>query len=139
MRQVLGILLIIAAIWGCKELYNYWEQVKARKEVEDRGGAPAAAAAVPAAPATLPGLPANLEASLQGAQKQGAAGLKNWLKLYRPYVSDPRLAAIELDYLVLISSTAPQEARQIFAAVKQRTPTNSPVYPRIKQLEKTYQ
>jgi hypothetical protein len=138
MRQVLGILLIIAAIWGCKELYNYWEQVKARTEAEDRGGAPPAAA-VPAAPATLPGLPANLESSLQAAQKQGAAGLKNWLKLYRPYVSDPRLAAIELDYLVLISSTAPQEARQIFAAVKQRTPANSPVYARIKQLEKTYQ
>jgi len=138
MRQVLGILLIIAAVWGCKELYNYWEQVKARKEVEDRGGGPPPAAVV-TAPTTLTGLPANLESSLQAAQKQGAAGLKNWLKRYRPYVSDPRLAAIELDYLVLISSTAPQEARQIFASVKQRTPTNSPVYPRIKQLEKTYQ
>ncbi|HXT41534.1 MAG TPA: hypothetical protein VN887_16125 [Candidatus Angelobacter sp.] len=138
MRQVLGILLIIAAVWGCKELYNYWEQVKARKEVEDRGGGPPPAAVV-TAPTTLTGLPANLESSLQAAQKQGAAGLKNWLKHYRPYVSDPRLAAIELDYLVLISSTAPQEARQIFASVKQRTPTNSPVYPRIKQLEKTYQ
>lgn len=138
MRQVLGILLIVAAIWGCKELYNYWEQVKARKEAEDRGGGPPPAVVV-TAPTTLPGLPANLESSLQAAQKQGAAGLKNWLKLYRPYVSDPRLAAIELDYLVLISSTAPQEARQIFAAVKQRTPANSPVYPRIKQLEKTYQ
>jgi len=84
-------------------------------------------------------LPANLELSLQAAQKQGAAGLKNWFKLYRPYVSDPRLAALELDYIVLISSSNPQEARQLFAAVKQRTPTNSPVFPRIKQLEKTYQ
>ena len=138
MRQIIGILLIIAAIWGCKELYNYWETVKARKEVEDRGGAPPPTD-VPAAPAVLPGLPANLEASLQTAQKQGAAGLKNWLKLYRPYVSDPRLAAIELDYIVLISSSNPQEARQLFAAIKQRTPTNSPVYPRVKQLEKTYQ
>ena len=84
-------------------------------------------------------MPANLEASLQAAQRQGAAGLKNWLKLYRPYLNDPRLAAIELDYIVLISSSNPQEARQIFAAVKQRTPTNSPVYPRLRQLEKTYQ
>ena len=138
MRQLIGILLILGAIWGCKELYRYWEEVKARKEAEDRGGRPPPTSDV-ATPTALPGLPANLEPSLQAAQKQGAAGLKNWLKLYRPYVSDPRLAAIELDYIVLISSSNPQEARQLFAAVKQRTPTNSPVFPRIRQLEKTYQ
>ena len=138
MRQLLALLLIIGAIWGGKQLYNYWETVKAKKETEDRGGAPPPATTAAAA-AVLPGLPANLDASLQAAQKQGVAGLKNWLNLYRFYVSDPRLAAIELDYIVLISSTNPQEARRLFAAVKQRTPTNSPVYPRIKQLERTYQ
>ena len=138
MRQLLALLLIIGAIWGGKQLFNYWETVKAKKETEDRGGAPPPATAA-AASAVLPGLPANLEASLQAAQKQGVAGLKNWLNLYRPYVSDPRLAAIELDYILLIGSTNPQEARRLFAVVKQRTPTNSPVYPRIKQLERTYQ
>ncbi len=138
MRQLIAVLLIIGALWGCQQLFHHWESVKARKEAEDRGGAPPPAAAV-ATPTALPGVPANLESSLQAAQRQGAAGLKNWLKLYRPYLSDPRLAAIELDYLVLISSSNPQEARQIFAAVKQRTPTNSPVYPRLKQLERTYQ
>ncbi len=138
MRQFIGLLLILAALWGCKHLYNYWEQVKARKEAEDRGGGPKPAE-VAVAPTALPGLPPNLEASLQAAQKQGPAGLKSWLKLYRPYLKDPRLASIELDYLVLISSTNPQEARQIFASVKQRTPADSPVYPRIKQLERTYQ
>ena len=138
MRQFLALLLIIGAIWGGKQLYNYWETVKAKKETEDRGGAPPPASA-PAASVVLPGLPANLDASLQAAQKQGVAGLKNWLNLYRSYVSDPRLAAIELDYIVLISSTNPQEARRIFAVVKQRTATNSPVYPRLKRLERTYQ
>jgi hypothetical protein len=54
-------------------------------------------------------------------------------------VSDPRLAAIELDYIVLIGSTNPQEARRLFTAVKQRTPPNSPIYERVKRLEKTYQ
>ena len=137
MRQVLAILLIIGALWGGKQLYDYWEKVKARKEAEDRGGTPGPSTV--AAPTALPGLPANLESSLQTAQKQGVNGLRNWLKVYRPYVSDPRLAAIELDYVVLISSSNPQEARRIFADVKQRTPTNSPVYPRVKQLERTYQ
>ena len=138
MRQFLALLLIVGAIWGGKQLYNYWETVRAKKETEDRGGAPPPAT-TPAATAALPGLPANLEASLQAAQRQGGAGLKNWLNLYRPHVSDPRLAAIELDYIVLITSTNPQEARRTFTAVKQRTPTNSPVYPRVKRLEKTYQ
>ena len=138
MRQLLALLLIIGAIWGGKQLYSYWETVKAKKETEDRGGAPPPAT-TPAAAAVLPGLPANLEASLQAAQKQGVAGLKNWLHLYRPYVSDPRLAAIELDYIVLIGSTNPQEARRLFTAVKQRTPPNSPIYERVKRLEKTYQ
>ena len=138
MRQLLALLLIIGAIWGGKRLYNYWETVKVKKETEDRGGAPPPVNAA-AASAVLPGLPANLEASLQAAQKLGVAGLKNWLTLYGPYVSDPRLAAIELDYIVLISSTNPQESRRLFSLVKQRTPTNSPVYPRVKRLEKTYQ
>ena len=138
MRQFLALLLIVGAIWGGKQLYNYWEIVKAKKETDDRGGAPPPASA-PAASAVLPGLPANLEAPLQAAQKQGAAGLKNWLNLYRRYVSDPRLAEIELDYVVLIGSTNPQEARRLFTVVKQRTSTNTPVYPRVKRLEKTYQ
>src|SRR6266496_379349 len=138
MRQFLALLLIIGAIWGGKQLFNYWETVKAKKETEDRGGAPPPTTA-PAASAALPGLPANLEASLQVAQKQGVVGLRNWLNLYRRYVSDPRLAEIELDYVVLISSTNPQEARRLFTVVKQRTSTDSPVYPRVKRLEKTYQ
>jgi len=138
MKQLIGLLLIIGGLWACKETYEYWGKVKLRKEAEDRGGAPPPVAAA-TAPSALPGLPANLEFSLQTAQKQGPAGLKSWLKLYRGYVSDPRLAAIELDYLVLISSTNPQEARQVFASVRQRTPITSPIYPRIKQLEKSYQ
>jgi hypothetical protein len=138
MRQLLGLLLIIAAIWGGRKLFIYWETVKAKTDTENRGGAPPPTP-VPSASAVLPGLPANLEPSLQAAQKQGAAGMKNWLNLYRPYVSDPRLAAIELDYILLISSTNPQEARRLFTVIRQRTPTNSPVYPRVKRLEKTYQ
>jgi hypothetical protein len=136
MKQIITILLIIAAIWAAKEIQSYWETVKAKKLAEE-GGSPAAKVQVPAS--NLPGMPASLEASLQAAQKQGAAGLKAWLKSYRPYLSDPRLASIELDYVVLIGARNVKEAREVFAAVKERTPANSPVYPRIKQLEETYQ
>ena len=138
MRQLLALLLILGAIWGGKRLYHYWETVKANKETEDRRGAPPPST-VPAASAVLPGLPANLEASLQVAQKQGGAGLKNWLNLYRPYVSDPRLAAIELDYCVMVARDDPAEARRVFRGVRERTGPTSPVWPRIKQLAPTYE
>ena len=97
----------------------------------------AAAAAV--VPEQLAGMPAGLEPSLQAAQTAGAPGLKNWMKQYGRSVGDPRLAWIELDYVVLVARDDPAEARRLFAAVKKRTTPASPVYERVKQLEKTYE
>jgi hypothetical protein len=138
-RKLFGLLLIIAALFGLKELHRYWEEVKARQEAKDRGDTRApAATATPAAPGGMPGLPPSLEASLQEARSQSPAALKLWIEKYRLYVQDPRLASVELDYVVLIGGRNYLEAKKIFNAVKQRTPTNSPVYPRIQQLEKNY-
>jgi hypothetical protein len=53
-------------------------------------------------------------------------------------VRDPRLAEIELNYVVLVSRTNPSEAKQVFQAVKKRTPKTSPLYDRIKRLDATY-
>ncbi|MBA4148934.1 MAG: hypothetical protein H0X66_12530 [Verrucomicrobia bacterium] len=87
----------------------------------------------------LPGLPPALEYPLSTAQQQGATGLRNFLAKYGKGIRDPRLAWIELDYAVLMMRENPAEAKRIFARVKKRTPISSPVYPRIKQLEKTYE
>ena len=97
-----------------------------------------APAAPEAANGPLPGLPPALEASLASAQKQGAQGLKNWLRGYRTQVTDPRLASIELDYVVLIGASDLKEARRVLSEVRRRTPTNSPVYARLEQLERSY-
>jgi hypothetical protein len=80
-----------------------------------------------------------LDASLQAARKQGAAGLKNWLKTYNQIIEDPRKAWIELDYCVAVARQDPAEAKRVFARVKERTAPSSPVWPRMKQLEKTYE
>jgi hypothetical protein len=40
---------------------------------------------------------------------------------------------------LLITRSDPAEAKKIFAEVKQRTPPSSPIWPRIAELEKTYQ
>ena len=87
----------------------------------------------------LPGMPFQLDPSLHAAQSQGATGLRNWLKAYGDKIQDPRKAWIELDYCVAISREDPSEARRLFADVKKRTVSTSPVWPRIKRLEKTYE
>jgi hypothetical protein len=138
-RKLIGLLLIIAALLGLKELHQYWESVKSQQAAKDRlSGVEPGPAANPAPAGALPGLPPSLEASLQEAKSQSPAALKLWIDKYRTYVQDPRLASIELDYVVLIGGRNLVEARKIFQAVKDRTPTNSPVYPRIRQLEKNY-
>jgi hypothetical protein len=139
MTKVIAAAIIILVLWGGWELFFYWERVKNEEETQKKQ-----AAAAVVLGENLPGMPSMgsgmaLENSLKAAQSQGATGLKNWLKAYGKNVQDPRKAWIELDYCELVSQTNPAEAKRVFAEVKARTPQTSPVWPRIKQLEKTYE
>ncbi|MGO8926520.1 MAG: hypothetical protein ACLQU3_06510 [Limisphaerales bacterium] len=134
MTKLIAALIIVAVLYGGWELFLYWEKVKNEDETKQKQEAAAMVMGD-----QLPGLAYQLEASLQAARKQGAAGLKNWLKAHSQSVEDPRKAWIELDYCVAVAREDPAEARRVFAAVKERTPPSSPVWPRIKQLEKTYE
>ncbi len=135
MKQLFTILIILGVFYGLKELLFRFETIQKRE------GASESATAEPARPraAALPGLPPSLEGPHQTAEKLGPEGLKNFLIAYRPSIRDPKLADIELDYVILVSRHDPAEARRVFKAVKDRTPTFSPIYPRIRSLEKTYQ
>ena len=133
MKVLISILIIVGFVYGLRSLVSYYHTVnKTDREV----------ATQPASRAQrgedLAGLPPTFEPSLQEAQKAGATALKNWLNLYRSYATDPRLAWIELDYVVLVSQQDPKEARNVFRSVKSRTSASSPVRDRIKKLEKTY-
>jgi hypothetical protein len=75
---------------------------------------------------------------LAAARQQGASGLKAWLKRHRSQVRDPRLAEIELDYVIMAASRDYSDAKRVFAEVKARTPEDSPVYPRIRKLARSY-
>ena len=132
--KILIVALIVGVIGlGAWQIFETWHGLKEKPAKAEQ------------APVTVPqlesleGLPGGLEPSLQAAQRRGAAGLRDWLRLYGKTVRDPRLAAIELDYVVLVSRDDIGEARRVFSRVKTRTSPASPVYARIKQLEKTYQ
>ena|SRR5579859_4934042 len=134
MTKLIAALILLAVLFGVWELFFYWERVKNEEETQKKQ-----AAAAVVVGEQLPGMPSQLESSLAAARNHGAAGLRNWLKVYGPKIEDPRKAWIELDYCVLVSREDPSEARRVFAEVKNRTPESSPVWPRIKQLEKTYE
>jgi hypothetical protein len=138
-KTLIGIAIIALLGFGGWKLYQVWDKYSSEKDLQEQQ----AAAAASVVPEQLAGMPSGWEENFQKANNAAKNGdvkaLHDWLKAHGQQVDDPRRAWIELDYMVMISRTDPQEARAIFDSVKDRTPQDSPVYPRIKQLEKTYQ
>jgi hypothetical protein len=134
MTKLIAIFIVVLALFGGWHLFLYWEKVK-----NEEATAQKQAAAAIVSGNQLPGLPSQLEPTLDAAQKQGAVGLRNWLKTYDRSVIDPRRAWVQLDYCVAVAREDPAEAKRVFAEVKNRLQPSSPVWPRVKQLEKTYE
>ena len=134
MTKLIAIFIIVLVIFGVWHLFLYCDKVSREDEKKQKQEQSATVTED-----QLSGLPNQLAPSLQKAKQQGALGLKNWLKNYGRMVQDPRKAWIELDYCVLLSHEDLPEARRVFAEVKGRTPPSSPVWPRVKQLEKTFE
>ncbi len=134
MTKLIAAVIIIAVLYGGWHLFLYWEHVKNTEDMEQKQQVEDMAIGD-----RLPGLPDKLVPAWQNAQKHGAAGLGNFLRLNGQSLSDPRKAWIELDYCVAVAREDPAEAKRVFTAVKDRTPNSSEVYPRIQRLEKTFQ
>jgi len=136
MKILISILIVLAVSIGGYKLWEHWNAVKEEGIVARK-----AAAGADINPDTLAGLPHQLQNKVREAQQAGPETFKRFIDSCKrfPDVKDPRLAWMELDYMVMISSTDPVEAKRIFFDVKKRTPTDSPIYPRIKALEKSYE
>ena len=133
MTKLIAIVIIVLVLFGGWNLFLYWERVRDEDESKKKQQVAAVVSGD-----QLPGVPDKLVPSLQTASKSPAA-LKNWLKANDRFIQDPRKAWIQLDYCVLVSRDDLPEARQVFKDVKGRTPPTSPVWPRIQQLDQTYQ
>ena len=133
MTKLISVFIVIVVIFCGYQLFLKWEAVQKEEETKKKE------AAAVLNPAHLPGMPVQLEQSYQQVSQQGTAALRTWLKTYESVLQDPRKAWIELDLCVALTREDPSEARRIFKAVRERTPADSPIQPRIKQLEKTYE
>jgi hypothetical protein len=128
MKALISLALIIGLYLLGKAMFEGYQANERKRNPQQQN----------ATPNVVEGLPPQFEESLAAAQAQGAPALRAWLQKYGQYARDPRLAEIQLDYVVLVSRTNPAEAKQFFQAVKSRTPKTSPVYERVKRLEPTY-
>lgn len=133
MTKLISILLILLAVFVGYRLYVYWEKVEAEEDIRQAEEAKRRVVD----PNNLGGMPWDLTASYDRAKTDGA-NLRRWLQANEARVKDPRLAWIQLDFVELIGRDSPNEARDVFLSVKPRIATNSPVYPRILSLEKTF-
>jgi hypothetical protein len=138
-KTLISIAIVALLGFGGWKAYQVWDKYSTEKDLQEQQ----AAAVANVIPEQLAGMPSGWEESFQKANDAAKNGdvraLHDWLKARGQQVDDPRRAWIELDYMVMISRSDPQEAKAIFDSVRDRTPQDSPVYPRVKQLEKTYQ
>jgi hypothetical protein len=132
MKALLGIAIVVALIAGVWKIWDYWDRVNKERAATQKQ-------AESVANAYYEGMPQQLESSLKKAQDSGPQTFKQWLDMYRPSIKDPRLAAIELDYVMAIARENPVEAKRVFLQVKNRVPTNAPLHQRIQALEKNYE
>src|SRR5690606_17720709 len=132
MKALITLVLVFALYWVGKTIYGEYksqEQQEMKEKAREESGVGADG---------LEGMPARFEASLKTAQGNGPAALKKWLNDYRRYLRDPKLADIELDYAMQLVRQDPSQARQVYEAVKRRTPKSSPVYPKVERLAATF-
>jgi hypothetical protein len=137
MKALITIFIILAAVYVFLKIVGVYD-----RSVNPQSAPVHTAAAAPGTAVSgesLPGLPAYLEASLAQAQREGPEALGKWLKTWSRQVQDPRLAWIELDYVVLLNLQSHREARERFLQVAGRIPPESPVAERIRKLAPAYE
>ena len=134
-KTLIIIMVVVAVALGGWQVFEYWEKVSDEKDAE----AKTAASSVVNNPDALAGMPPTYIESLHNAQQAGPDALGNWLKIYGPSIQDPKKAWIQLDYVLMLARSNPQEAKRVFNDVKDRVPPNSPVWPRVHDMEKTFQ
>jgi len=134
MTKAIWVLIFLVVGYIGYLLFLQWD--KARLEHETGKRAEDAAVVVGE---SLAGMPAHLEHGLTAAKERGATAFQTWFKANERMLADPRKAWIELELCVAMTRQNPAEAKRIFASVKSRVPPSSPVWSRVKELEKTFE
>ena len=134
MTKSIGVLIVLVVVFFGYRFYLYWDKIRDEHDRQKR-----VEAAANVSPESLPGMPYQLDPSLRAAREKGPVAFRTWFNTYERQLADPRRAWIELDLCVALARENPAEAKRIFAGVKGRVPPASPVWPKMKELEKTFE
>lgn len=134
MTKAIWVLIIVGAGYIGYLLFQQWEAVQSEREAGKK-----AEAAAQVVGDSLAGLPQHLEPSLRLAKERGPTAFQTWFTANERMIADPRKAWLELELCVAMSRQNPAEAKRIFTGVKNRVPPSSPVWPRMKELERTFE
>ncbi len=132
MKALISLVVLGLIALGFYKAWEAWELKQTSAEVEKNATIN---------PARLQGMDFKIEPMYREAQSKGAYGLRDFIDRYKgtQFLEDPKLAWIELDYALLLSVSDPPEARKVFNRVRARINSGSPVYARMKSLEKSFQ
>lgn len=133
MTKAIWVLIILVVGYIGYLLFQQWD--KARLEHDGQKKTEAAALVTGD---SLAGMPGHLDAGYRVAKGNGPAAFRAWFVANEKFLADPRKAWIELELCVAMTRENPAEAKKIYAAVKSRVPPSSPVYAKVKELEKTF-
>ncbi len=134
MTKAIWVLIILVVGYIGYLLFLQWEQVQVDRENQRKNITTTAVQGD-----SLAGLPYQLDPSLRVAKERGAVAFRTWYNSYERQLEDPRKAWIELELCIVLSRENPAEAKKIFAGVRDRVAPSSPVWPRMKELEKTFE
>lgn len=133
MTKAIWVLIILVVGYIGYLLFQQWD--KARLEHEGRKKEEAVAVVNGD---SLAGMPSQLETGYRNAKSSGPKAFQTWFAANEKLMADPRKAWIELELCVAMTRENPAEAKRIYSAVKGRVPPSSPVYDKVKELEKTF-
>lgn len=133
MTRLIWVLIAVAVAFVGYQIFLHWSKIQ--EEHDGKKETPV----VSVSGDSLPGLPPQLDASLRASRDKSPATFRAWFNANEKLLADPRKAWIELDLCVAIRRDSPAEAKEIFARVKKRASPSSPVWPRVKELEKAFE
>jgi hypothetical protein len=133
MTKAIWVLIILVVVYIGYLLFQQWEKANGRDPAQRE----AAAAAVVHGD-QLAGMPGTLEPAYRAAKDRGPVAFRNWFTANEKLLADPRKAWIELELCMAMTRENPAEAKKIYVDVKSRVPPSSPVYEKVKELEKTF-
>lgn len=122
MKALISLLIVGGILMGIWKIWEFYDQKTSNRQV-------AQSLQKRFDSSRLQGMNPNLENQYAQARDSGTLALRDFLERYRntEFLVDPRLAAIEMDYIWLLRAKDPAEAKRLLSVLKARIKPGTPI------------